>query len=206
MTVRGCTDGPRRRSRGEIYASARTSPASSRLRSGVGEQRVLRQVPVRVGPRAAPRPSPRRSCRSCPRAPRRSPGSSSAACRSPPCCRRSPASPRCSCARRRRPTAPASSPRAATSTGRRLTVVEDVVTSGGQVDHVVRRPARARRDRRAGASASSTASREAPTVSPTSASSSAPLFTMTELDAPPRPEPPDRFSAGSPRLLRRNPH
>ena len=98
--------------------------------------------------------------------------SSSAASRSPPCCRSSPASRRSSCARRRRPTARASSPRAATIDGTRLTVVEDVVTSGGQVVLVVRRPARAGRDRRA------RAVRHRPRVgrpgrrSPTSASSS----------------------------------
>ena len=55
------------------------------LRSGVVEQRVLRQVPLRVRPRAAPRHRRGAARRSCRPASTRWPGSSSAACRSPRC-------------------------------------------------------------------------------------------------------------------------
>ena len=45
---------------------------------------------------------------------------------------------RCSCASRPRSTAPASSPRARTSAGRRVTLVEDVITTGGAVRDATR--------------------------------------------------------------------
>jgi hypothetical protein len=106
-----------------------------------------RQFTLRSGPRApstststASRPtrcccarSPRPRAARAPTARRRSPASSSAGCRSRPSCRRSPACRRCSSARRPRPTAPAKlAEGGVTSTGR-PGVVEDVVTSGGQV-------------------------------------------------------------------------
>ena len=111
--------------------------------------------------------------------------SSSAGSRSPRCCRSSPASPRCSCARRRRPTAPAGSPRAARSTDARLTVVEDVVTSGGQVIMSSERPPRARRDRRARGERHRPPRSAGPSApSPTPASSCMPSSRWTELKQP----------------------
>ena len=54
------------------------------------------------------------------------------------CSARAPACRRCSCASRPRSTAPASSPRARTSPGRRVTLVEDVITTGGAVRDATR--------------------------------------------------------------------
>ena len=110
----------------------RTSPVSSCCAPAWSATSTSTSTASRPIPRCCAT-SPTRWCRSCPTAPRRSRASSSVASRSPPCCRSSPASLRSSCARRRRPTAPASWPRAAMIDGTRLTVVEDVVTSGGQV-------------------------------------------------------------------------
>ena len=83
------------------------------------------------------------------RTPRRSPGSSSAASRSPRCCRRSPASRRCFVRKEAKTYGTCRLAEGGEVDGRRLTVVEDVVTSGGQVIMSCRGPPRARRDRRA---------------------------------------------------------
>ena len=61
-----------------------------------------------------------------------------AASRSPPWSARAPACRRSSCARRPRSTAPASSPKGPDVAGRRVTLVEDVITTGGAVRDATR--------------------------------------------------------------------
>ena len=184
-----------------IYAASHLTGTFT-LRSGVDERRVLRQVPLRGRTGAAAR----HRAGLAPLVPDGIDALAGLELGGVPLATMLSQVTGCplgSSARRRRPTAPVSSPKAASSTGARLCIVEDVVTSGGAVldaacelraRGAVLGPGRVRHRPRIGRRREARGRR---------ASSCAPLFTMTKSKAAARRE--RRSRRGSVRAICRSP-